>query len=58
MWLNPFFVFSSEKQLTKAEEAVGTRYWMSPEAVSKALGLGDRLIAARICFNGVMAQKC
>jgi len=31
----------TEEQLTKAEEAVGPRYWMSPEAVSKAMGLGD-----------------
>ena len=32
---------TEEQQLTKAEEAVGPRYWMSPEAVSKAMGLGD-----------------
>ncbi|WNZ25306.1 protein kinase [Leptolyngbya sp. NK1-12] len=31
----------TKEQLTKAEEAVGPRYWMSPEAVSKAMGLGD-----------------
>jgi serine/threonine-protein kinase len=31
----------TEEQLTRAEEAVGPRYWMSPEAVSKAMGLGD-----------------
>ncbi|MBD1915012.1 MULTISPECIES: protein kinase [Cyanophyceae] len=31
----------AEEQLTRAEEAVGPRYWMSPEAVSKAMGLGD-----------------
>lgn len=34
-------VEETEEQLTKAEEAVGPRYWMSPEAVSKAMGLGD-----------------
>lgn len=32
---------TEEQQLTRAEEAVGPRYWMSPEAVSKAMGLGD-----------------
>jgi len=30
-----------EEQLTRFDEAVGPRYWMSPEAVSKAMGLGD-----------------
>lgn len=30
-----------EPQLTRAEEAVGPRYWMSPEAVSKVMGLGN-----------------
>jgi eukaryotic-like serine/threonine-protein kinase len=32
-----------EEQLTEAEEAVGPRYWMSPEAVSKAMGTGDAI---------------
>jgi eukaryotic-like serine/threonine-protein kinase len=33
----------TEEQLTKENEAVGPRYWMSPEAVSKAMGLGDTI---------------
>ncbi len=31
----------TEEQLTRTNEAVGPRYWMSPEAISKAMGLGD-----------------
>lgn len=30
-----------EDQLTRTDEAVGPKYWMSPEAISKAMGLGD-----------------
>lgn len=33
----------AEEQLTRENEAVGPRYWMSPEAVSKAMGLGDTI---------------
>lgn len=30
-----------EDDLTRADEAVGPRYWMSPAAIAKAMGLGD-----------------
>lgn len=33
----------TEEQLTRADEAVGPKYWMSPEAISKAMGLGDAI---------------
>jgi serine/threonine-protein kinase len=36
-------VEEQEEQLTRADEAVGPRYWMSPEAISKAMGLGDEI---------------
>jgi eukaryotic-like serine/threonine-protein kinase len=36
-------VEEAEEQLTRTDEAVGPRYWMSPEAVSKAMGLGDSI---------------
>jgi serine/threonine-protein kinase len=31
----------TEEQLTRTDEAVGPRYWMSPEAISKAMGLRE-----------------